>query len=211
MGVWIETKDGFIKIQKSEVTPCVGVWIETHKKHQLFFYLAVTPCVGVWIETESFLFTQTSLGHTLRGCVDWNMHDIFSKAVIPKSHPAWVCGLKLKKSAVLKIASPSHPAWVCGLKLYAGLPERFEIQLGHTLRGCVDWNGKPAEALYYFMGHTLRGCVDWNWKHTVRFSTILVTPCVGVWIETAMRKKYAKKQLSHPAWVCGLKRWNTWS
>ena len=128
-----------------------------------------------------------------------------------RSHPAWVCGLKLKKSAVLKIASPSHPAWVCGLKLYAGLPERFEIQPGHTLRGCVDWNGKPAEALYYFMGHTLRGCVDWNWKHTVRFSTILVTPCVGVWIETAMRKKYAKKQLSHPAWVCGLKRWNTWS
>ena len=32
----------------------------------------------------------------------------------------------------------SHPAWVCGLKLYAGLPERFEIQPGHTLRGCVD-------------------------------------------------------------------------
>ena len=29
---------------------------------------------------------------------------------------------------------------------------------------------------------------------------------MGVWIETAMRKKYAKKQLSHPAWVCGLKQ-----
>ena len=63
---------------------------------------------------------------------------IYNMLLDIESHPAWVCGLKLKKSAVLKIASPSHPAWVCGLKLYAGLPERFEIQLGHTLRGCVD-------------------------------------------------------------------------
>ena len=39
------------------------------------------------------------------------------------------------------------------------------------------------------------------------YTTLWVTPCVGVWIETAMRKKYAKKQLSHPAWVCGLKHY----
>ena len=32
-----------------------------------------------------------------------------------------------------------------------------------------------------------------------------VTPCVGVWIETlVMELTYLKKQ-SHPAWVCGLK------
>ena len=77
--------------------------------------------------------------------------------------------------------------------------------MSHTLRGCVDWNGKPAEALYYFMGHTLRGCVDWNWKHTVRFSTILVTPCVGVWIETISFAPLDNFVGSHPAWVCGLK------
>ena len=34
---------------------------------------------------------------------------------------------------------------------------------------------------------------------------LLVTPCVGVWIETlnSFTKKFSK--LSHPAWVCGLK------
>ena len=30
----------------------------------------------------------------------------------------------------------SHPAWVCGLKLKFPLPVYF--QCGHTLRGCVD-------------------------------------------------------------------------
>ena len=55
------------------------------------------------------------------------------------------------------------------------------------------------------MGHTLRGCVDWNWKHTVRFSTILVTPCVGVWIETISFAPLDNFVGSHPAWVCGLK------
>ena len=34
----------------------------------------------------------------------------------------------------------------------------------------------------------------------------LVTPCVGVWIETIERRKlYGGVRRSHPAWVCGLK------
>ena len=33
-----------------------------------------------------------------------------------------------------------------------------------------------------------------------------VTPCVGVWIETALSSPKAIRILSHPAWVCGLKR-----
>ena len=36
--------------------------------------------------------------------------------------------------------------------------------------------------------------------------TGVVTPCVGVWIETWTDKtKHQKKSMSHPAWVCGLK------
>ena len=31
----------------------------------------------------------------------------------------------------------SHPAWVCGLKLKLGFGIDWNI-LGHTLRGCVD-------------------------------------------------------------------------
>ena len=33
----------------------------------------------------------------------------------------------------------------------------------------------------------------------------IVTPCVGVWIETTSQYSVAYDQLSHPAWVCGLK------
>ena len=32
-----------------------------------------------------------------------------------------------------------------------------------------------------------------------------VTPCVGVWIETLKKELEANKEASHPAWVCGLK------
>ena len=32
-----------------------------------------------------------------------------------------------------------------------------------------------------------------------------VTPCVGVWIETAGAWSYQSMKVSHPAWVCGLK------
>ena len=35
----------------------------------------------------------------------------------------------------------------------------------------------------------------------------MVTPCVGVWIETAaMAGSKSPASGSHPAWVCGLKR-----
>ena len=32
-----------------------------------------------------------------------------------------------------------------------------------------------------------------------------VTPCVGVWIETSVILSIAVDEVSHPAWVCGLK------
>ena len=143
----------------------------------------------------------------------------------------------------------SHPAWVCGLKLY--WPDREGILNCHTLRGCVDWNILASMSESMSHCHTLRGCVDWNFKfrfwhpcyrcHTLRgcvdwnihlenFSMAVivtpcvgvwietlskqprqllypVTPCVGVWIETTGRSPYvATDGGSHPAWVCGLKR-----
>ena len=33
----------------------------------------------------------------------------------------------------------------------------------------------------------------------------IVTPCVGVWIETLVVKEGKGYKMSHPAWVCGLK------
>ena len=55
------------------VTPYVGVWIETMSMEVFPGCTIVTPYVGVWIET-------------------WmcNIYKLYEK-----SHPTWVCGLKL--------------------------------------------------------------------------------------------------------------------
>ena len=34
---------------------------------------------------------------------------------------------------------------------------------------------------------------------------MIVTPCVGVWIETDLSALSIRATESHPAWVCGLK------
>ena len=120
------------------VTPCVGVWIETIRIERYGSPYFVTPCVGVWIETGQLANGNIKWGHTLRGCVDWNVavdnglettschtlrgcvdwnwYQIAWRATYKQSHPAWVCGLK--------------PKWKTGT----------ETKYSHTLRGCVDWN-----------------------------------------------------------------------
>ena len=119
------------------VTPCMGVWIETLRLFNENNLVVVTPCMGVWIETSA---CGTSA-------------EIFSK-----SHPVWVCGLKLAAStwestgtrvtpcmgvwietytdAVITLNMTSHPVWVCGLKQIFALVAKFEKC--HTLYGCVD-------------------------------------------------------------------------
>ncbi len=37
----------------------------------------------------------------------------------------------------------------------------------------------------------------------------IVTPCVGVWIETFIGLESYRSESSHPAWVCGLKPRNS--
>ena len=122
--------------------------------------------------------------------------------------------------------SRSHPAWVCGLKLLVN--RALALNKRHTLRGCVDWNLREAfrfgilavtpcvgvwietiRATEYLqrwkvtpcvgvwietstlillhlrmISHTLRGCVDWNFRNKSPSRRLSVTPCVGVWIET---------------------------
>ena len=70
----------------------MGVWIETPDLLKMADHCQVTPCVGVWIETE-----ESASYHTES-----------------KSHPAWVCGLKL--SMVLEImlseVTPCVGVWI---------------------------------------------------------------------------------------------------
>ena len=77
--------------------------------------------------------------------------------------------------------------------------------LGHTLRGCVDWNNDGG----YVLTGEVKSHPAWvcGLKQSVlmRFPVGLVTPCVGVWIETLYDAFIAGEAVSHPAWVCGLK------
>ena len=76
----------------------------------------------------------------------------------------------------------SHPAWVCGLKLKVIREHR-----GHReVTPCVGvWI------------ETVCNCQNRRNRR--------VTPCVGVWIETVLLPFGRSTDLSHPAWVCGLK------
>ena len=144
-------------------------------------------------------------GHTLYGCVDWNL-PIFRKYIR---------------------YGRSHPVWVCGLKHYTLC--RKMIHARHTLYGCVDWNYYIGLRFPLTSCHTLYGCVDWNTNNSTKMKKITVTPCMGVWIETRSPLPWCRAGSvtpcmgvwietlavpfvswyhcpSHPVWVCGLKQ-----
>ena len=98
-----------------------------------------------------------------------------------QSHPVWVCGLKLLHHCQCAEVARSHPVWVCGLKLL------------------------QRENVKKLFSHTLYGCVDWNTELHTGESANIVTPCMGVWIETHGAVQPTPPCLSHPVWVCGLK------
>ena len=99
---------------KVSVTPFVGVWIETSSPGCWCDGGEVTPFVGVWIETLC----------------------CWCDVVKVRSHPSWVCGLKLEESERTPDEEESHPSWVCGLKHKDIVVQ--EDETCHTLRGCVD-------------------------------------------------------------------------
>ena len=167
-----------------KVTPFVGVWIETRCRILQMRHLHVTPFVGVWIETP----ISYPISYYL------------------KSHPSWVCGLKLdyhhphkddiyvtpfvgvwietyKQKNMWKTDTTSHPSWVCGLK-------HFNL----TFTKCIT-------------SHTLRGCVDWNrWLVLPMFSVKSSHPS---WVCGLKLQSFSLNPLrfgSHPSWVCGLKQ-----
>ena len=107
---------------------------------------------------------------------------IYNMLLDIESHPAWVCGLKQYRKQCFPTLPQSHPAWVCGLKPN---PDN---------KPCIDHMSHPAWV-----------CGLKPKKTCWAISQIVVTPCVGVWIETDKRKHFKRLGGSHPAWVCGLK------
>ena len=150
VGVWIETCFCPLLPCRRYVTPFVGVWIETEGGEHKGSVQWVTPFVGGWIETtEVPCLLRDSACHTLRGCVDWNNFKDVPSEVYAKSHPSWVCGLKLPVYPVIDLKAGvtpfegvgietslqgsaglptgSHPSWVCGLKLWGSRNIRYAL------------------------------------------------------------------------------------
>ena len=138
----------------------MGVWIETLITTKNTRSLIVTPFVGVWIETIIF----------------WLYY------CIARSHPSWVCGLKLPGNGENHLGCSVTPfvgVWIETVKYFS-----FCIPSCHTLRGCVDWNRR-----YCGYGESnLESHPSWVCglkRHPFRVAS--------------------SKNKSHPSWVCGLK------
>ena len=159
----------------------MGVWIET-----LYFDLFLSsgrshPTWVCGLKPSIPTSLLPSDGHTLRGCVDWNLpiHTLNLERDVTPYVGVWIETCEGSALVVRKVVTPyvgvwietfikqveislkwSHPTWVCGLK-----HERYYRQKnfwGHTLRGCVDWNKSIDQQIEEQLSHTLRGCVDWN-------------------------------------------------
>ena len=83
---------------------------------------------------------------------------IYNMLLDIESHPAWVCGLKHKRTRTTTEFVTSHPAWVCGLKLC--VRKRLPCRLAVTPCVGVWIETLPPDWVGHISSHTLRGCVD---------------------------------------------------
>ena len=115
----------------------MGVWIETCNKGAPAVEIYVTPCMGVWIETFYYCEILRSISKSHPVWVCGLKLDVSEESWSDdKSHPVWVCGLKLHPVSIFRDATLSHPVWVCGLKRLAYIAKHYIAS--HTLYGCVD-------------------------------------------------------------------------
>ncbi len=168
----------------SFVTPCVGVWIETIANNEDCNQSPVTPCVGVWIETFLGSSASSTSCHTLRGCVDWNGKQL-NQHLILHCHTLRGCvdwNFTLCNLYYWPRVTPCVGVWIETIM--------HPRQTGQGIvTPCVGvWIETYSEHIANVQkGHTLRGCVDWNWEACAGYIMDVVTPCVGVWIETMTR------------------------
>ncbi len=185
MGVWIETSITWCRLRVPNVTPCVGVWIETIKEENNFVEFkshTLRGCVD-WNRWWSWL-VRCELRHTLRGCVDWNGKQL-NQHLILHCHTLRGCvdwNFTLCNLYYWPRVTPCVGVWIETIM--------HPRQTGQGIvTPCVGvWIETYSEHIANVQkGHTLRGCVDWNWEACAGYIMDVVTPCVGVWIETMTR------------------------
>ena len=159
----------------------------------------------MWIETRyGEQQTEQHCCHTLRGCVDWNCCEFITDEV-NRSHTLRGCVDWNRISRQSWTSMASHPAWVCGLKPWNLLNQNTQLP-SHPAWVC---GLKLRPVGRRLCGDIVTPCVG-VWIETLAnylsLPQEIVTPCVGVWIETYKQGwQYYFTWMSHPAWVCGLK------
>ena len=119
ISILCHTLRGCVDWNNDEVNTCIDnqshpTWVCGLKQRdwQEKMWGMVTPYVGVWIETLELAFNADGFqGHTLRGCVDWNLQYHVMYPRYRMSHPTWVCGLKHQWPSIRQYRRWSHPAW----------------------------------------------------------------------------------------------------
>ena len=121
MGVWIETLRSWKYFILIEVTPCMGVWIETGRGKNPTLESASHTLYGCvdW-NLLAKTFGRKGLSHTLYGCVDWNKLTSIS-IINTQVTPCMGVWIETSWQRVVSLLCRSHPVWVCGLKLGASL------------------------------------------------------------------------------------------
>ena len=121
----------------------------------------VTPYVGVWIETFKEIINFCIIVVTPYVGVWIETRPVeLGNPKESESHPTWVCGLKHNHKQRQNHLKQSHPTWVCGLK------QLLRTNLHRLIRSHPTWVCGLKHPSQKIQG------------------TLLVTPYVGVWIET---------------------------
>ena len=163
----------------------MGVWIETMKYLKLTGMCLSHPAWVCGLKHVKHACKPFYNSHTLRGCVDWNSS--FAVSNVTSSSVTPCVGVWIETNQVYGYPDyPGHTLRGCVDWNLLGDDIRSG-ERSHTLRGCVDWNFIRMIHNNQQEGHTLRGCVDWNHDDPKHNNLNLVTPCVGVWIETLLR------------------------
>ena len=98
----------------------------------------------------------------------------------------------------------SHPSWVCGLKLKGLHHQRRNHQVtpfvGVWIETNYGYNSYRDVEVTPFVGVWIETRLGYEFMRVEP-----VTPFVGVWIETVCCPHRPHHRQSHPSWVCGLK------
>ena len=203
MGVWIETSRQRSYHPQKSVTPFVGVWIETVYIYLTFFIDLSHPSWVCGLKRMSEKGRVAACGHTLRGCVDWNIALLIA-LIGCKVTPfvgVWIETIFIGGDDKTLSVTPFVGVWIETAKLlrnqlWGDVTPFVGVWIETDFPRVLD----KFPQVTPFVGVWIE-TPCWAKNRLEQY----VTPFVGVWIETLTSGQNMTNEMSHPSWVCGLK------